>query len=79
MVVASRARHNIMVPKYTCKMELVRGDEDHETVIFDSDYNNMKRLQQELETALKSIEGKYSKKVLKFIKWSKLIINLFKT
>ena len=68
MIVASRARHNVMVPKYTLKMEFLRGDENHETVLCDSDYNNMKRLQQELETALKSIDGKYSKKVLKFIK-----------
>ena len=71
MVIASRARHNVMVPKYTLKMEFLRGDDDHQTVICDSDYNNMKRLQIELETALKSIDGKYSKKVLKFIKWEK--------
>ena len=67
MVVATRARHNIMVPKYTVKMDL-KDNEEQKSIVFDSDYNNMKRLQMELEDALKSMKGRYSKKVFKFIK-----------
>ena len=70
-----------MAPKFTVKMSVqnsscvpedlkqakVQGSEV-ETVIFDSDYNNMKRLQDELTDALKALNGRYPKKVFKFIK-----------
>ena len=69
MVVASRARHNIMVPKYTLKFDLKSiQNNKSESIIMDSDYNNMKRLQVELQDALKSLNGRYSKKVFKFLK-----------
>ena len=69
MVVATRARHNIMVPKYTLKFDLKSSEnQESESVILDSDYNNMKRLQVELQDALKSLNGRYSKKVFKFLK-----------
>ena len=44
MVVATRARHNIMVPKYTLKFDLKTDDNQTQSVIMDADYNNMKRL-----------------------------------
>ena len=34
----------------------------------DVDYTNLKRIQNELEEALKSIDATYSKKVFKFLK-----------
>ena len=71
-----------MVPKYTVKLDLQKGQtakddlknnkstgQDIESVIFDSDYNNLKRLQTELQDALKSMNARYPKKVIKFIKW----------
>ena len=67
MVTSTRCRQKVMVPKYTVKMDLAKGGET-ESIIFDSDYNNMKRLQTELQDALKSINGRYSKKVFKFLK-----------
>ena len=67
MVTSTRSRQKIMVPKYTVKMDLTSAA-GTESVIFDSDYNNMKRLQTELQDALKSINGRYSKKVFKFLK-----------
>ena len=81
MVTATRSKQKIMVPKYTVKMDvhtanaaanMERGaaseEQQLESIIFDSDYNNMKRLQDELQTALKSLNGRYSKKVFKFLK-----------
>ena len=69
VVVASRARQNMMVPKYTMKFDFQNeGNGNSESVILDSDYNNMKRLEAELQDALKSINTRYSKKVFKFIK-----------
>ena len=69
VVVSSRARLNTMVPKYTLKFEFESEDsKDPSTVIMDSDYNNLKRLELELRDALKSINGRYSKKVFKFIR-----------
>ena len=44
-----------------------RGDQQIDSVIFDSDYTNLKKLQKELEDALKSVNGRYAKKVVKFI------------
>jgi hypothetical protein len=58
MVTGNRSRHNIMVPKYTCKLDLkaaitsdnragAEGNNDllgMETVIFDADYANLKLL-----------------------------------
>ena len=67
MITSTRCRQKIMVPKYTVKMDVAKGD-DSESIVFDSDYNNMKRLQTELQDALKSINGRYSKKVFKFLK-----------
>ena len=69
MVVANRSRHNIMVPKFTTKFQFEKGNGELETVIADSDYNNMKRLQEELTEALASLNGRYSRKVMKFLKW----------
>ena len=64
-----------MVPKYTVKFELKEGEENdivdeskkHNYVI-DIDYNNLKRIQGEIEDALKAIDATYSKKVFKFLK-----------
>ena len=67
MITSTRCRQKIMVPKYTVKMDVAKGD-GSESIVFDSDYNNMKRLQTELQDALKSINGRYSKKVFKFLK-----------
>ena len=45
MVVATRARNNIMVPKYTLKFDLKDGEsQETSSVVMDSDYNNLKRL-----------------------------------
>uniref|UniRef100_A0A7S3IM53 COMM domain-containing protein n=1 Tax=Strombidium inclinatum TaxID=197538 RepID=A0A7S3IM53_9SPIT len=81
LVTACRSRQKIMVPKFTMKLDLQQGSvaaedlknnstskEGMESVIMDCDYNNMKRLQEELQDALKSLNGRYSKKVFKFIK-----------
>ena len=69
LVVASRSRSNIMVPKYTLKFDFENdASGSTESVIMDSDYNNLKRLEAELKDALKSINSRYSKKVFKFIK-----------
>ncbi|TNV75748.1 hypothetical protein FGO68_gene16433 [Halteria grandinella] len=67
-----------MVPKYTCKLDLKANtlDDDEESevarasesYVLDVDYTNLKRIQQELEEALKSLDAPYSKKVVKFLK-----------
>ena len=40
------------------------------------DYTNMKRLQDELQAALKSVDGQYAKKVQKFIKWKSINLKI---
>lgn len=75
LVTSCRARQKIMVPKYTVKLDISEGtqneslDNDNtESFVMDVDYNNLKRIQTELEEALKSIDATYSKKVFKFLK-----------
>ena len=78
VVTACRARQKIMVPKYTLKLDLATSTLDSEastsegqkieSLVLDADYTNLKRIQQELEEALKSIDAPYSKKVVKFLK-----------
>ena len=76
LVVGCRARQKIMVPKFTMKLDLAtntnedgdRTEEKTESYVLDVDYTNLKRIQQELEEALKSIDAPYSKKVVKFLK-----------
>ena len=81
MVTSCRSRQKIMVPKYTIKLDFQKEQsatsdmknncstkDDIESVLIDADYNNMKRLQMELQDALKSLNGRYSKKVFKFLK-----------
>ena len=62
-----------MVPKYTVKLELNQGTDMEDTskrenFVLDIDYNNLKRIQEEIEDALKAIDAPYSKKVYKFLK-----------
>eukprot|EP00347_Sterkiella_histriomuscorum_P000266 403376539 len=78
LVTGCRARQKIMVPKYTLKLDIAEGQSQHlgdqnnqnqvESFVMDCDYTNLKRIQQELEEALKSIDTTYSKKVFKFLK-----------
>ncbi len=70
LVTATRARQKVMVPKYTVKLDLAssRESETPESFVFDTDYTNLKRIQQELEEAIKAIDATYSKKVVKFLK-----------
>ena len=74
LVTSCRARQKIMVPKYTLKLDLERSTleseegQKTEAFVLDVDYTNLKRIQLELEEALKSIDAPYSKKVVKFLK-----------
>ena len=76
VVTSCRARQKVMMPKYTLKLDLEtstidKGGEEGqktESFVLDVDYTNLKRIQQELEEALKSIDAPYSKKVVKFLK-----------
>ena len=71
---ACRARQKVMVPKYTMKLDLVQNSGEAEeggeteSYVLDVDYTNLKRIQVELEEALKSLDAPYSKKVVKFLK-----------
>ena len=69
-----------MFPKYTLKMDLqpalksenkevgqFNAEQEVDSIIFDSDYTNLKKLQTELEEAVKSLNGRYAKKVFKFL------------
>ena len=76
VVTSCRARQKVMVPKYTLKLDLETSTLDKEgqegqkteSFVLDVDYTNLKRIQLELEEALKSIDAPYSKKVVKFLK-----------
>ena len=81
MVTACRQHQKIMQPKFSTKLELqqltsqkssydmpAQNQIKIKTCIFDMDYTMMKRFEEELGDAVKSIEGQYSRKVLKFIK-----------
>ena len=66
----------MLFPKYTVKIDLEHQPEKQnmnakpttENLVFDLDYTNMMRLQDELQAALKSVDGQYAKKVQKFIR-----------
>ena len=76
VVTSCRARQKVMVPKYTLKIDLetstieeaTSAAQTTESFVLDVDYTNLKRIQLELEEALKSIDAPYSKKVVKFLK-----------
>ncbi len=71
LVTSTRARQKVMVPKYTLKLGIKEGEEQSgevENFVLDCDYTNLKRIQAEIEDALKSIDTTYSKKVFKFLK-----------
>ena len=76
VVTFCRARQKVMVPKYTLKIDLetskieeaTAAAQTTESFVLDVDYTNLKRIQLELEEALKSIDAPYSKKVVKFLK-----------
>ena len=74
VVTSCRARQKVMVPKYTLKIDLETSKIEEaaaqttESFVLDVDYTNLKRIQLELEEALKSIDAPYSKKVVKFLK-----------
>lgn len=62
-----------MVPKYIVKLDLEEtgkqgGEAKSENFVMDIDYTNLKRIQTEIEDALKAVNSTYSKKVLKFLK-----------
>ena len=67
VVTGCRTRQKILVPKYTLKLDLGSGREQ-ESFVLDCDYTNLKRIQGELEEALKALDAPYSKKVVKFLK-----------
>ena len=74
MVTGCRQRQKMFLPKYTVKLELeqkpIKMSEKptQQAMVFDMDYTNMKRLQDELQAAIKSVDNTYSKKVQKFIR-----------
>ena len=73
LVTSCRARQKIMIPKYTVRLELqnegnAAASDKIENLVMDVDYTNLKRIQQEIEDALKSVDSTYSKKVFKFLK-----------
>lgn len=65
----------MFLPKYTVKLQLeekpmkLTETPSQQAMVFDMDYTNMKRLQDELQAAIKSVDNTYSKKVQKFIRW----------
>ena len=76
LVTACRQKQKMLFPKYTVKIDLEHQPEKQmmnakpttENLIFDLDYTNMVRLQDELQAAIKSVDGQYAKKVQKFIR-----------
>ena len=67
----------MQLPKYTMRINLekyaehgssLEGKTEEQDLVLDLDYTNLKRLQEELQEAIKSVEGQYAKKVQKFIK-----------
>ena len=71
LVTACRQRQKMLFPKYTIKLDLEHQPEKQnlnakattENLVFDLDYTNMMRLQEELQAAIKSVDGQYAKKV----------------
>ena len=77
MVTATRQKQRMFLPKYTMHIHLEKhaqsgasfGEKTTEQdLVLDLDYTNLKRLQEELQEAIKSVDGQYAKKVQKFIK-----------
>ena len=67
VVTACRQHQKIMQPKFTVKLELQELKPEHDSAehakvnaqqhVFDMDYTMMKRLEEELKEAVKSVEG----------------------
>ena len=74
MVTACRQRQKMMFPKYTVKLDLeekpkqVMDQPQVSSLVLDLDYTSMKRLQDDLQEAVKSLDGVYAKRVQKFIR-----------
>ena len=74
MVTACRQRQKMMLPKYTVKLDLeekplqAMEQPKSQAIVMDLDYTSMKRLQDELQDAIKSLDGVYAKRVQKFIR-----------
>ena len=67
----------MLQPKFTVRVETeqkpmrsVGSDSQPEacSMVFDADFTNMQRLEEELKAAIKSIDTQYPRKVQKFIK-----------
>lgn len=67
MVTACRQKQKLQCPKFTMQVAFEKQGQA-QSVAFDLDYTTMKRLQCELQEAVKSVEGPYARKVQKFIK-----------
>ncbi len=74
LVTSCRARQKILVPKYTVKLDIAGNEnsisksDNSQSYVLDMDYTNLKRIQNEIEEALKAVDSTYSKKVFKFLK-----------
>ena len=67
----------MLQPKFTVRLDTEQkpmrtvGPESRpqaHSMVFDTDFTNMMRLEEELKTALKSIDTQYPRKVQKFIR-----------
>ena len=81
LVTGCRQRQKMMQPKYTVRLDTeqkpIRQSASDTTdqqrpqlnqIVFDVDFTNMQRLEEELRAAVKSVAGEYPRKVQKFIR-----------
>ena len=77
LVNGCRQRQKMLQPKFTVRLETEQkpmrqhGQESQATsqsIVFDADWTNMQRLEQELKAAIKSREAQYPRKVQRFIR-----------
>ena len=69
----------MMQPKFTVKLDTEQKPMSQSgpdsvpvpnSMVFDMDFTNMQRLEEELKAAIKSVDAQYPRKVQKFIKWT---------
>ena len=80
LVNGCRQRQKMLQPKFTVRLDVEQkpmrqgqaaaeqSQPEAVSMVFDSDFTNMQRLEEELRAAIKSVESQYPRKVQKFIR-----------
>ena len=67
MQLGNKLRYETLAPKFILNLKLLKEGEG-QNLLLESNYANMKRIGEELQSAISSLNLPYSRKLLKFVK-----------